>query len=48
MELEIIKHSDIKHENLMRVINIKNAAWPHPIECQLNGLRKTNILRIFM
>ena len=34
MELEIIKHSDISQEDLLRVIDIKNAAWPYPIESQ--------------
>lgn len=38
MELEIIKHSDISHDDLMRVIAIKNAAWPHPIESQLKWI----------
>ena len=38
MELEIIKHSDISYEDLLRVIDIKNAAWPHPIESQLKWI----------
>lgn len=38
MELEIIKHSDISQEDLLRVIDIKNTAWPHPIESQLNWI----------
>lgn len=38
MELEIIKHSDITQEDQMRVIDIKNAAWPHPIESQLKWI----------
>lgn len=38
MELEIIKHSDISQEDLLRIIDIKNAAWPHPIESQLKWI----------
>lgn len=38
MELEFIKHSDISHEDLLRIINIKNVAWPHPIESQLKWI----------
>ena len=38
MELEIIKHSNISQEDLLRVIDIKNAAWPHPIESQLKWI----------
>ena len=40
MELEIIKHSDISQEELLRVIAIKNAAWPHPLESQLNWIEE--------
>lgn len=38
MELEIIKHENILFKDLLRVIDIKNAAWPHPIESQLKWI----------
>jgi hypothetical protein len=38
MELEIIRHEDILFRDLIRVVNIKNAAWPHPIESQLKWI----------
>lgn len=38
MELEIIKHSDISYEDLLRVIDIKKAAWPYPIKDQLKWI----------
>lgn len=40
MELEIIKHSDISIKDLLRVIEIKNVAWPHPIESQLKWIKE--------
>lgn len=42
MELEIIKHSDISREDLLRVVCIKNAAWPHTIESQLKWIEDNN------
>ena len=44
MELEIIKHSDISSEDLLRVVSIKNAAWPHPIESQLRWIEENQCL----
>lgn len=44
MELEIIKHCDISHEDLLRVINIKNAAWPYPIESQMIWIKENQNL----
>ena len=40
MEIEIIKHSDISYDDLLRVIQIKNSAWPHPIESQLRWIKE--------
>lgn len=40
MELEIIKHSNISHEDLLRVICIKNVAWPHSFESQLKWIEE--------
>lgn len=40
MELEIIMHSDISREDLLRVIAIKNAAWPHPLESQIKWIEE--------
>ena len=38
MEIEIIKHSEISKEYLLRIIDIKNVAWPHPMESQLKWI----------
>lgn len=40
MELEIIKHCDVSHEFLHRVVEIKNSAWPYPFESQLNWIKE--------
>ncbi len=37
-ELEIIRHNDILFRDLLRVVAVKNAAWPHPIESQVKWI----------
>ena len=51
MELEFIKHSDISHIDILRVINLKNSSWPHSIESQLKWMKnnqKSNDLHIIL
>jgi len=36
--LEIIQHKNVLFRDLLRVIDIKNAAWPHPVESQLKWI----------
>lgn len=43
MELEIIKHSDISDSDLKRVIEIKNAAWPHLFDSQLEWINQNQL-----
>lgn len=38
MKLEIIKHRDILFRDLLRAIDVKSIAWPHPIESQLKWI----------
>lgn len=40
MALEIIRHCDITHEDLLRVIEIKNTVWSHPLESQLKWIEE--------
>ncbi len=37
-EFEIIRHNDILFRDLLRVITVKNVAWPHPVESQVKWI----------